>query len=89
MDDMDAAEAQKRNKSFFYHLVRPWKWGRRFKKKGRQGGMCACVYAYCRFVRGVCVRAWVLNGRWDVFSLAVYTATERETKEMSLLSEAL
>ena len=38
MDDMDASEAQKRNKSFFYRLVRPWKWGRRLRKKGKQGG---------------------------------------------------
>jgi hypothetical protein len=38
MDDMDVAEAQKRNKNFFYRLVRPWKWGRRFRKKGRQAG---------------------------------------------------
>ena len=38
MDDMDASEAQKRSKNFFYRLVRPWKWGRRFRKKGRQAG---------------------------------------------------
>lgn len=40
MDDMDVdtGDAQKRNRSFFYRLVRPWKWGRRFKKKGKQGG---------------------------------------------------
>ena len=37
MDDMDA-DPQKRNKSFFYRLVRPWKWGRRFRKKGREQG---------------------------------------------------
>ena len=40
MDDMEvsADPEQKRNRSFFYRLVRPWKWGRRFKKKEKHGG---------------------------------------------------
>ena len=52
VDDMAvSADPQKRNKSFFYRLVRPWKWGRRFKKKEKHGGgaflnpanLCLCV----------------------------------------------
>ena len=59
MDDMDA-ELHKRNKSFFYRLVRPWKWGRRFRRKGRQqgGGRCVCV-CVCECPRLACVPACV------------------------------
>ena len=35
LDDMDG---ERKRRSFFYRLVRPWKWGRPFKKKGGKEG---------------------------------------------------
>ena len=37
VDDMEVS-ADPEQKRFFYRLVRPWKWGRRFKKKEKHGG---------------------------------------------------
>ena len=38
VDDMEVVHVGgKHRRSFFYRLVRPWKWGRRFKKKEKEG----------------------------------------------------